>query len=100
MKSALLIVVCLIAVPDRPAFADSPVLTPMLAQEDVTSSDAPSGAGEPDQDVTVERGTSSSSSSSSKITPVTQNFNIQGVIMLFLIAAALFPICKSSVRGR
>jgi hypothetical protein len=76
-----------------------PGLIPLLAQEDGANGNALPETGEPDQDVAVERG-APSTSTSSKVTPVTQSYNVQGVIMLFLIAAALFPICKSSARGR
>ncbi|HUG18875.1 MAG TPA: hypothetical protein VMM56_07835 [Planctomycetaceae bacterium] len=94
MKSVVLIFCCLILA--EPASAGSPALVSVLAQDGGNDS-VPAGTDQPDDDTTVQRG--ASSSTTSKVTPVTQNFNVQGVIMLFVIAVALFPLCKSSARG-
>jgi hypothetical protein len=99
MKSVCLIFLCLIALPAVDTFAARLDLVPLLAQDDNSSNNAPTGSEPVDEGMTAQRGTSSPTSSS-KITPVTQSYNVQGIIMLFLMAAALFPLCKSSARGR
>jgi hypothetical protein len=70
-----------------PPGAAADVSAALLAQENGAAGD---NSGE---------GSGGGSSSGARITPVTQSFTTQGIIMLALIAAALFPLCKSSPRG-